>query len=55
MIIRVFNLGNNQGYLHGDPKITKVGYNQGGILGSFWSTTGDTILDLYMGSIWSTS
>ena len=55
MIIGVFKLGNDQGYLSGDQTITNLGYNQGGILGSFWSTNWDTIWDSYLGSIWSTS
>ena len=55
VIIGVFKLGNDQGYLSGDHKITNLGYNQGGILGSFWSTNWDTIWDSYLGSIRSTS
>ena len=53
MIIWVYKLGNDQGYLPGDQTIKNVGYNQGYILGSFWSTDGDTIWNSYLGSIWS--
>ena len=31
-----------------------MGYNQGGILGSYWYSTWDMIGDSYLGSIWST-
>ena len=50
----VYNLGFYLGYLHGDQKIKKVGYNQGGILGSYLCSTWDMIGDSYLGSIWST-
>ena len=54
MVNGVFNLGFQLGYVHGDQKIKKVGYNQGGILGSYWYSTWDMIGDSYLGSIWST-
>ena len=54
MVNGVFNLGFQLGYVHGDQKINKVGYNQGGILGSYWYSTWDMIGDSYLGSIWST-
>ena len=54
MIIQVYKLGINQGYLPGDQKIKNLGYNQGGILGSFWSTNWDTFWDTYLGLIWRT-
>ena len=54
MVIGVFNLGFQLGYLHGDQKITKVGYNQGGIMGSYWCSTWGMIWGSYLGSIWST-
>ena len=55
MVFGVFKLGNDIRYLPRDQTIKNLGYNEGGTLGSFWSTNWDTIWDSYLGTIWSTS